>query len=431
MRRTTIFLLAALCAPAVADAVATDARSAGMGGVLIPGRDLHAANPAWHRMELPDESRMVLPIPLGVVSGFTTDTDGMNDFEKWVTRLQESYPFFEMELRPEPRLNDDLVIEVGEDYFSIDLGEGSQAIPSEAVDLNLTETTSLMKVGAGPLFVGLNALMHTEGMGDMDDELRQTLQTGQPFAPGESYGAVSDLEGQVALSLEIGTAIGLGTWNPGEGEGWTIQAGGAVKGLLGLGYADTHVDADMTTGDPIFDDANSLDVTYVADLRFNRSPGLGMGLNLGLATAKGPWMIGLGAENIATFIDWKTERRIEERLDTGESVTTVIARDEKVRAWFPVTGVANAAYMVPGWLVAGDLRVNRNDISTHAGLERRVGLFAVRTGLSWSQEGGMQGALGAGIGSRALSFDVSARTHPYAYSNGRGVYLGASVGLAL
>ena len=62
----------------------------------------------------------------------------------------------------------------------------------------------------------------------------------------------------------------------------------------------------------------------------------------------------------------------------------------------------------------------------------RPGPFAARTGLSWSEVGGLQGGVGTGVRFlRGWSFDVSLRTHDYLYSDGRGLFMGASFGVPL
>jgi hypothetical protein len=401
-----------------------------MGGVLLPGRDLSATNPAWHGADLPRRSRPI-PIPLGLVAGLAADTEDQDDFEATVTRLKAAYPFFEVELRPEPDISDDILIDVAEDYLRIDLGKGTASIPDGDVETDFLVTNGIFSIRPGPVYVELSTVLVSDGRLRLDDSLRAALKGTEPFDSGTTYEADGVFEGQGALALEVGTAVKLLPRSPDEAGAWTLFGAAGIKGLMGLGYADTRLNADMVTGDPIFDVDDPLDVTYVADLRFNEGVGWGAGLDLGVAAIRGPWALGLGVENVVAHIWWDTELRREELDADGESISTTLETGARVRSTVPAVAVANAAWSEAPWVVAGDVRVQQGKAAVHGGVERRLGLFAVRSGLSWGTGKGIQGAVGAGIGGERWSFDVSLRTHPYLYSDGRGVFLGASIGVPL
>ena len=100
---------------------------------------------------------------------------------------------------------------------------------------------------------------------------------------------------------------------------------------------------------------------------------------------------------------WTTERRLEELTPAGDVVSTRLATGEVVTAKLPVLFVANGGWVSPKWMLAADVQVQQSRVSTHGGVERRLGIFAARSGLSWSEGGGVQGAVGAGIGRLGLT----------------------------
>jgi len=421
-------LMVLTAAPSLA--INTDARRTGMGGVLLPGREMVATNPAWIGAELPHPSRSI-PLPLGVVAGLAADTEGQNDFESAVTRLKAAYPFFEVELRPEPALTHDITIDVAENYLRVDLGQGSKAIPEGPLSTDYLSNSSWLSVSPGPLFIGLGTIIATEGEVALDDSLTGALRGGVPLEAGTAYDADGNVVGQVAAALEIGTSVGLGELSVGSDVPWALRAGLSVKGLMGLGYADTRIHADMVTGDPIFDETNPLEVTYLADYRTSEKVGWGAALDLGLAAVRGPWFAGVSVENLAGRIRWTTEHRQEELNADGDRINTTLGTGEKITSHLPASWVANGGYASDTWLWAGDVRLAQDTVTLHGGVERRWHMLAARGGLSWSSDRGVQGAVGGGLGAGGWSLDVSLRTHPYLYSEGRGLYLGASLGVPL
>lgn len=425
-----VLAVGVLLAASPALALNTDARRAAMGGVLLPGREMVAANPAWIGAKVPD-SRRSIPLPLGVVAGLAADTKGQNDFESAVTRLRAGYPFFEVELRPEPALTHDITIDVAKDYLQVDLGQGAKAIPEGPLETDHLSDSNWIGLSPGPLFIGLGTIIATEGQVTLDDSLTAALRGGTPFESGAVYHGDGDVTGQVAAALEVGTAVGLGDLAVGSDVPWAVRAGISVKGLMGLGYAHTRGHADMTTGDPIFDQTNPLDVTYLVDYRTNQKVGWGAAFDLGLAAVRGPWFAGVSVQNLAADIHWTTELRQEELDADGNRTTTTLGTGEKTTSHIPASWVANGGYASGTWLWAGDVRLAQNTVTLHGGVERRWHMLAARGGLSWSSHGGVQGAVGGGLGTGGWSLDVSLRTHPYLYSDGRGLYLGASVGVPL
>jgi hypothetical protein len=399
-----------------------------MGGVLLPGRDLPAANPAWYGVPL-DLTSNSLPIPLGLYSGLTADTEGQDEFERAITRIRAAYPFFEVELDPEPDISDDIEIGVGKDYLQIDLGQGTLAIPEGGVNTDYLSTMGLVSVHPGPLFLGLSTMLVSTGVIDVDDRLRSALKESVPFEAATTYKAGGDVLGQFMLALEVGTSFRVAGVDT---VGWNVYAGGGVKGMMGLGFLSTHLDADLVTGDPIFDENDPLDVSYQADLRFSRKPGWGVGVNLGMAAVKGPWIAGLSVENLGGTMWWTTEHRLEGFTPEDGVISTILAASEKVTVKLPVVWVANGGWITERWMVVGDLTLQQGNVGAHGGVERWFGPIAARTGLSWSEVGGVQAGVGTGIRFlRGWSFDVSIRTHDYLYSDGRGLFLGASFGVPL
>ena len=410
--------------------VVTDARRSGMGGVLLPGKDLRAVNPAWNGVKLPHSNRAI-PLPLGIIAGLAADTDNQDSFERTVTRLKSLYPVFEVELRPEPDISDDIEIEVGRNFLRIDLGKGKASIPSGGVEADFLSNTGLIGLTSGPLHVGLSAILTTDGNFDVDDSLRGALDGAVPLRSATTYEGVGRLEAQGVLALEMGTTVKLSQLDPGGPSAGVVYAGAGIKGLMGLGYADTRLDVDLATGDPIFDPNDPLDVTYRADLRFNQGVGWGVGFDMGLAFIQGPWLAGVSIENIAAKIHWDTEHRIEELTPAGDAVSTTLGTGERVTSKIPVVWMANGGWVTETWMLLTDIRVQQEKVNWHGGVERRFSVLAARGGLSWAEGKGFQGAVGAGVGLGKFSFDVSLRTHPYLYSKGRGLYLGASLGLPL
>ena len=109
----------------------------------------------------------------------------------------------------------------------------------------------------------------------------------------------------------------------------------------------------------------------------------------------------------------------------------MVGTKESVVSTIPTRWMGNIAYKGGPWFWAGDVSLEQRNARMRTGVERRFGWFAARGGVGWSGQHGMDFGVGAGVGMGGASFDVSVRTHPYLYSAGRGLFLGASVGLSL
>jgi len=435
MRRFSIALLAAgLAVPAgSAFAQTMSARRMAMGGVSLGGE---AANVAYRAVPAAPgrSSGFTLPIGVAQVLAHPPSLDpgdpSFNVFE--IANLVQNPPW-NLELNPPHAPSNDVIVSMGRDRLSVDLGDVRRYLPSGDDRIAALESTPALGIGFGPCFAGLAMVTHYENRLAMNGPLHRALADAEPFRPNTEYAVTDSARGQAVAELETGAALPLATngTNPRAPGGLGLYGGVRVAVLRGIAYGDTRNLAAFTTQDTLFASA-PVEFDYTGDFR-DAGPaggGWGVGLDLGAVLVAGGLELGAGANHIGARLRWTgEEKRVARDTTTGDYQTLTVDDHASLSSTLPVELTANAARPVLGTLVAADVTYAMGVTQAHLGLERWFHIIALRAGGRIDAQGALQGAAGTGARIGPVGLDVAVASHGRSFGGGRGLELG--VGLAL
>jgi hypothetical protein len=209
-----------------------------------------------------------------------------------------------------------------------------------------------------------------------------------------------------------------------------------VRSYYGAAYFRAVGSGGFTTGDTLFAGSNpvtpQVDFLSYRDNDYTKSFGRGIGGDVGIVLISGPLEIGLGVNDIGAKLTWK-DTRVDSTYfdDTGDSlVTTVVRNHVETTTRMPVSYIANAAFrMSTGTTIGGDIVNTGRGTVIHVGGEQRIGMLALRGGVSRDQRKKMQFGFGGGLRLGPVGLDVGFWTHSNSFADKRGITMATSISL--
>lgn len=139
------------------------------------------------------------------------------------------------------------------------------------------------------------------------------------------------------------------------------------------------------------------------------SSGTGRAIDLGVQIVRGRFEIGVGVNGIGNQIDWSDLARKRYTLTSltqgSEFVDQTLPPPfTNVTVTLPVVTSGNFGFDAGGWALTTNAQHGYNGNSFHGGLERRLGIFALRGGAKYSR-GKWDPTYGFGVG-RKVALDV-------------------------
>ena len=426
-RRTGALLPLALAAALVGGARAQDARSLGMGGVLVPGPGAAAANPAY--AAVPGAGGLSLPLPLGALALLTTDDwDPSGPRFDALTALDRGANLDRYLLNP--AVSPDVVdVRIDAGGLAIDLQGGSSlALGAPA---RVTGGMELSLGGRiGPVTLALRPYLTATGSVTPGADLLQVFRGGSTSAS-----AIVRADAEAGVALDVGTALRLPIPLPDDG---ALYGGARVSAVLGLGRASAEL-----TGEAAAEvDANgrlngtvhtryhgSYSVGSVLDGALGYGAEADLGVVVTTPTEAGAVTLGVALRHLGAM-HWTLRETAVQGDDSGSTTTELglVGRTEVARraslGMNVALDLAPATLGVPGMglLLAADGHYALDGgIGAHAGAEARFGPVAARAGVGY--DGGLRLGLGAGVAAGPVAVDValSARRSPFTTHQAYGV----------
>jgi len=428
--------LVALLAPAGTHAQIMSARRMAMGGVTVTrgGSGSDAVNVAYHAVPAAPEASSGLPLPVGLIPvlqdppQFDPKKPDFNAYE--LANLLFDPPWNLMLSKPSTP-SSDVIVSVAKNQLAVDLGEIRDVFPKDESRMGVVSRAPSFSVGLGPGFVGLSPLIHYENRLRLNGNLRGALVDGDPFLPLTDYAIFDQARGQAAIQAMAGWAQPI--WSPVGAKPHDrsgLYVGARAKLLRGMAYGDADNTAEFTTRDTLFA-SDPVDVQYTGRLR-SAGPsdgGFGEGFDLGAVLVRGPSEFGVAVNDIATRIHWKVkESAVTKDTVSGDYSQQTLREDVPFTSDVPTTVMVTASTRVAGLLVAGDVVRSANDITSgHVGVEKWVGMIAVRAGAGVDENQMVQGSGGVGWRFGKFGLDVAVASNSRNISRERAVELGAGL----
>jgi Family of unknown function (DUF5723) len=426
MRTVTIGLSAAilLTSTQLAFGQTLDARRMGMGGVVLAGQPDNVA----YRAVPPSPGRSSgFTLPIGLLNladdppEFDPDSPGFNVFE--IAELALNPPWHLQLNEPDPP-STDIVVSLGRDYLSVDLGEVGDYFEDGS---HIASSYSLTPgaVSIGPVFGSLALLTTYENQFELGPELQQALNSGQ-FQPSTQYTLTDIGEGHVVATADLGCAMPL---LPGAGEQATRVYGGArVRLFRGLGYGDMRTDAGFATEDTMFASIPAeFDVVGTFRDAGPSGGGWGMGLDLGTVVQWNGFEFGASVQNLGATMTWRVREQTVTADSTGNYEMTTVADNIHHVSRVPINVTGHVGRALGAWFLAADVTHSMDATQAHLGVERWIGWFALRGGMRLDEEANIQGGTGLGARFGVIGADLALATHNRHLNGERGLELAAGV----
>jgi hypothetical protein len=363
---------------------------------------------------------------------FNPDSAAFNPIE--LVNLVFNLPIF-LEVKKAPTPTNDVEFTVGKNTLIIDLGAAQVLIPEDKFGLG--GTSRLLDIGTpsikGFRFAVVGFENHDVGF-LLGDSLRAFLKNGDSARTNTTYNLLGDAIVQAGFAPTLsfsGRLTGTGSDND-DG----VYFGAAVRSYYGVTYFRGAGSGGFTTGDTLFAGPNpvtpQLDAFTYRDNGSTKSFGRGFGGDVGIVLISGPLEVGLGVNDIGAELTWKDTKIERTVFDTaGDSLaTTLVANNVETRTKMPVSYIANAAFrMGTGTTIGGDVVNTGRGTVIHVGGEQRIGILALRGGVSRDQRKKMQFGWGGGLRLGPLGLDVGFWTHSNSFADKRGITMATSISL--
>ena len=427
-----------------------DARRIGMGGVsLTRDGNLRRYNPAYRAVKDRPGSgnaKLTIPVPLGLIQFFhdhpinklgddpmfNPDSAAFNPVE--LVNLVFNLPIF-LEVRKAPTPTNDVEFTVGRNALVVDLGAAQVLIPEG--EFGLGGSSRLLDIGT-PSIKGFR--FGVQGFENhnieflLGDSLRAFLKDADSARTNTTYNLLGDAIVQAGFAPTLsfsGRVTGVGSDNE-DG----VYLGAAVRSYYGVAYFRAVGSGGFTTGDTLFAGPNpvtpQLDALTYRDNGTTSTFGRGLGGDFGIVMISGPLEVGVGVNDIGAKLTWKDTKIEQTVFDTaGDSLaTTLFANHVESKTKLPVSYIANAAFrMGTGTTLGADIVNNGRGTIIHVGGEQRIGMLALRGGVSRDQRKKMQFGWGGGVRLGPLGLDVGFWTHSNSFADKRGITMATSISL--
>ena len=426
-----------------------DARRIGMGGVsLTRDGNLRRYNPAYRAVKARPGSgnaKLTIPVPLGLIQFFhdhpinklsrdpmfNPDSTAFNPIE--VVNLIFNLPIF-LEVKKAPTPTNDVTFTIGRNAFVLDLGAAQVLIPEDEFGLGGSSRLLDMGFGIKGFRFGVQGFENHDLGFLLGDSLRAFLKDADSARTNTTYNVLGDAIVQAGLAPTLsfsGRVTGGGSDNE-DG----IYLGAAVRSYYGAAYFRGVGSGGFTTGDTLFAGPNpvtpQLDAFTYRDNDASKTFGRGFGGDVGVVFISGPLEVGAGVNDIGAELTWKDTKVERTLFDTaGDSLaTTLVANHVESKTKLPITYIANFAFrMGTGTTVGGDIVNNGRGTIIHVGGEQRIGMLALRGGVSRDQRKKMQFGWGGGVRLGPLGLDVGFWTHSNSFADKRGITMATSISL--
>jgi hypothetical protein len=446
--RAALIVLLALVLAGPARAQVPEARRLGMGGVLLSEVTQSSTQNVAYRA-VPTAGKGLagytsIPLPLGIVQVLADppelDSSNPNFNVFQIARLISVTPYTLQLVEPE-ELASDIVVNVGLNNLTVDLGALQDLFPDRDLRFGTTFATPNLEFGTRNVFVGIRPQGEARNTARLDPTLQAALGEGAPFAPNTAYGFGDEARAQAAISVSIGGALPLlSPKDAPEGDprkgGVALYAGARAKYLRGIALWQARARAAFATGDTIFGASTPMTVDYAADVRQTPDPGFdagqGVAADAGVVVFVDKFEIGLGVNDIGATITWDRTNLDHYDYDeaTNSNVRTPVERNATFRSQFPVTGSLSVAYRTNGMIFAGTLDRTANELwLPRAGAEVWLGPVPLRGGLYLDSYQLLQFTTGSGFRLGKYGLDLALATHSRGLTTTRGLELAASLGI--
>lgn len=421
-----------------------DARRIGMGGVSL-SRDgnMRRYNPAYRAVKKGTNvggPKFSIPVPLGLITflrdhpighfgddpTFDPDSAAFNPVE--LINLVLNPPIF-YEVKAAPTPTNDVEFTIGRNAFVIDLGAANVLIPEEEFGLGSTSRLLDLGFGVAGFNIGVMGFMQYEVGFTLDSLLRGALRQADSIRPGTPYTVIGDGLVQAGFAPTVSYAGRLTKGAGGDDSDDGVYLGAALHWYMGATYARGRGPAGFTTGTPVFGTTPTAvldDTLYTSNKPF----GQGFGGDVGVVWISGPFEVGVGVNDIGAELTWKdTKQQRIQYVAAGDSIATTLLQNHiETTTKLPITYIANAALrMGTGTTVGGDVVNSGRGTVIHIGAEQRMGLFALRGGVSRDQRKKMQFGWGGGVRLGPVGLDVGFWTHSNSFADQRGITMATSI----
>lgn len=425
-----------------------DTRRLAMGGALLDRAALARSNPAYRAVPAREtQPRVAIPLPLGLIQMAADDELSFDprDPRFNVFKLVDLalYPPFFLELKKPtvPTSASHLELFIARDSLKLDLGDARQFVPQDDFEMGGVSRPFALGLTFGQVRVSAGPFAYNETAIGLDPNMRGFLRDAEAARANTRYGLVGAGVGVtgVAPAVEYGLRVpGTGSGDAGASRPFAtpsgLYLGGAVRLYLGLAMTTAVADAGLTTGDPVFDQANPVSADFTSTVLYqtaNDGYGTGLGLDLGAVYVVGPWELGLGFNDVGnTSITWKgaTQKRffLDDQSVFGDST---LSQRAEAKTRIPMTFAANVGVESGGFVLGAALITGIGGTEYRAGGERWLGPVALRGGLGLDTRRIVQFGWGAGVRLGSIGLDVGFATHSASISGERGLRLATSLAI--
>jgi hypothetical protein len=449
---SALTILLAVAAPVPAQML--DARRLGMGGVATSDNNAsRTANIAFRAVPNGHSSRSI-PLPIGLIqyaSDHPTFDTSDPDFNLFEILNLVSNPPLTLSLSEPDEVSGDISVFVARDSLRIDLDDVRRIIPEDPMKHG--GVYHLMSVGFGfkNFFVQMVPTIHVRNEFELDDRLRGALRDGEAFTSNTRYATSDEGEVQAAIAWQAGVALRpFYSLPPDANEGdqddpsaddprrngaTAVYVGTAPKYYLGLAYGSVKGSGGVTTGDTLFGsgDPVSFDMTAVtrhAAIGGDGGTGHGLGADVGTVLFYRNFELGVGVNDLGSEIDWSTTVKSHTYSDSlNEFSTALVGRDVDFTSRIPATLTVNVAKRMGSMTVAADIVDSELRTMVHMGIERWLGMIALRGGAYRDSNGRWQATGGTGLRFGSIGVDLAVATHSRNVEEKRAAELCASLTL--
>ena len=408
-----------------------------MGGVLLPegGPGSDPVNVAYRAVPPAEGSSSELPLPIGLLPliqdppVFDSKDPKFNIYDL-ANKLYN--PPWNLQLVEPATPSSDIVVSLGRDYLAVQLGEISNLFPEQGSRFGGVMHFPAFGLGVRNFFANVSAITHVENDLTLNEPLLAALRDGEAFRANTAYVLNDAGKAQAVGALQAGWAGALSRARSNDKHDRTgFYAGARAKLLRGLAYGDARNRVGFSTGDTLFSN-HPVELDYVGYTRsaLPSDGGWGQGLDLGGVWIIHGFEIGVGANDVASRVNWKVEESVMQRDSvTGDVKRTTLATGVAFTSEIPATYNVTVARRFGRSMIAADAERGVFDTTYHLGAERWMGPVALRAGGSLDGQQQVQYAGGVGLKFGRLGADAGVATHSRNLSHERGVEL--CVGLAL
>lgn len=431
-----------------------DARRLGMGGVATSDNGASRTANVAFRAVPEGRGTHSIPLPIGLIQ-YASDPPTFDssdpDFNVFEILNLVSNPPLTLSLFEPDEVSGDIAVFVARDSLSVDLADVRRAIPEDAWKHGGVYHLGAVGFGVKNFFVQVVPTVHVRNEFDLDDKLRRALRDAEPFTGNTRYGTTDDGVAQAAIAWQAGmTARAFyrvpEDTNEGDQDDPTaddprrngataLYVGAAPKYWWGLAYGSIRGEGGITTGDTLFgsSDPVAVDMTALtrdAAIGGHGGSGHGVGADVGAVFFHQNFELGVGVNDLGSEIHWRTTDKRHVYDDaTNEFSTTTLGTDVETTSRIPAAVTVNVARRMGSLTLAADVVDTELRTMVHLGVERWLGMVALRGGAYRDTNGRWQATGGTGLRFGGVGLDLAVATHSRNLEEERAAELCASLTL--